>query len=143
MFASARPSVLGQHVLRAARAQLRQVATEVLDSALQHLDNRALKASRSAARTGKNQTRAPTTERMREVLERDRAVTQASPTTAPRAAERAAVVDEPIRTRTLATLLAAQGYRERALAMYEWLAEQNPSDETLRAEAVSLRATRV
>ncbi len=129
-------------MLRAARAQLRQVATEVLDSALTHLDNSAQKALR-----GSRGKRLPTAERMREVLERDRAVSKAQGACEPRPEPRAeprvepkAVCDEPIRTRTLASLLAAQGYRERALAMYTWLFEQNPGDASLRAEIARLSA---
>jgi hypothetical protein len=48
--------------------------------------------------------------------------------------------DEPIRTRTLARLLAQQGHRQRAAAMYETLLEEQPDDDELRAELEALRA---
>jgi hypothetical protein len=48
--------------------------------------------------------------------------------------------DEPIRTRTLARLLAQQGHRQRAAAMYEALLEKQPDDDELRAELAGLRA---
>jgi hypothetical protein len=50
------------------------------------------------------------------------------------------VKHEPIRTRTMARLLAAQGYRQRALAIYEELLAAPGADETLRAEAEALRS---
>jgi hypothetical protein len=46
----------------------------------------------------------------------------------------------PIRTRTLARLLAAQGYTARALAVYDALLAENPADTVLADEAASLRA---
>jgi hypothetical protein len=46
----------------------------------------------------------------------------------------------PIRTRTLARLLAAQGYTARALAVYDALLAENPADTALADEAASLRA---
>lgn len=46
---------------------------------------------------------------------------------------------EPIRTRTMARLLAAQGHPERALAIYEALMADDP-DPSLRAEAERLRS---
>lgn len=48
-------------------------------------------------------------------------------------------VEEPIRTRSMARLLAAQGHRERALAIYEELLAQNSEDAGLRREADALR----
>jgi hypothetical protein len=48
-------------------------------------------------------------------------------------------VEEPIRTRSMARLLAAQGHRERALAIYEELQAQNSEDGSLRGEADALR----
>lgn len=51
-----------------------------------------------------------------------------------------ALCKEPIRTRTMAKLLAAQGHRERALSIYEHLLRED-QDETLKAEANALRAT--
>jgi hypothetical protein len=49
--------------------------------------------------------------------------------------------DEPIRTRTLARLLAQQGHRQRALAMYEALLAEVPEDDDLRAERDELKAS--
>ncbi len=49
-----------------------------------------------------------------------------------------ALCDEPIRTRTMARLLAAQGYRKRALSIYEHLLALG-DDPALRAEADALR----
>lgn len=46
--------------------------------------------------------------------------------------------EEPIRTRTMARLLAAQGHRARALAIYDALMAADP-DPDLRAEAQRLR----
>jgi hypothetical protein len=46
---------------------------------------------------------------------------------------------EPIRTRSMAQLLASQGHRERALAIYEELCAQNSEDGELRTEAERLR----
>jgi hypothetical protein len=46
---------------------------------------------------------------------------------------------EPIRTRTMARLLASQGHRGRALSIYDDLLAANGSDATLRAEAEALR----
>jgi hypothetical protein len=40
----------------------------------------------------------------------------------------------------MARLLAGQGHRQRALAMYEVLLKQNAADASLRAEADALRA---
>jgi hypothetical protein len=48
-------------------------------------------------------------------------------------------VEEPIRTRTMARLLSAQGHRERALAIYEELLAQNSADATLQGEAEAVR----
>ncbi len=46
---------------------------------------------------------------------------------------------EPIRTRSMARLLATQGHRERALAIYEELCARNSEDRDLRGEADRLR----
>jgi hypothetical protein len=46
---------------------------------------------------------------------------------------------EPIRTRTMARLLASHGYHDRALAIYEHLLAEQPDDEALRAEAATAR----
>ncbi|HEX7476216.1 MAG TPA: hypothetical protein VF331_00275 [Polyangiales bacterium] len=48
-------------------------------------------------------------------------------------------VEEPIRTHSMARLLAGQGHRERALAIYEELITKNSSDNTLLQEAEALR----
>lgn len=50
------------------------------------------------------------------------------------------VCNEPIRTRTMARLLASQGHRERALSIYEYLLSRGSNDESLRAEADALRS---
>jgi hypothetical protein len=47
--------------------------------------------------------------------------------------------EEPIRTRSMARLLAAQGHRERALVIYEELLSRNSADAPLLAEATSVR----
>lgn len=47
---------------------------------------------------------------------------------------------EPIRTRTMAILLASQGHRRRALSIYEELLAKEPEDAILRAEVEALRA---
>lgn len=47
--------------------------------------------------------------------------------------------EEPIRTRSMAQLLAAQGHRERALAIYEELIAKDSEDASLEREAASLR----
>lgn len=44
-------------------------------------------------------------------------------------------IEEPIRTRSMARLLAAQGHRERACAIYQELLEKIPTDAQLRSEA--------
>ena len=56
-------------------------------------------------------------------------------------AEGAAGADDRIRTRTMARLLAKQGYRERALAIYEELIVRRPDDEVLQAEWHALRSS--
>ncbi|MET0339888.1 MAG: hypothetical protein ABW252_02760 [Polyangiales bacterium] len=47
---------------------------------------------------------------------------------------------EPIRTRTMARLLASQGYVDRALVIYEHLLAEAPDDDTLRVEVDKARA---
>jgi hypothetical protein len=47
---------------------------------------------------------------------------------------------DPIRTRTMARLLAIQGYRKRALSIYDELLARDANDEGLRAEADRLRS---
>jgi hypothetical protein len=46
---------------------------------------------------------------------------------------------EPIRTRGMAKLLALQGYRDRALSIYDELIAEDPDNAALRAEADRLR----
>jgi hypothetical protein len=50
------------------------------------------------------------------------------------------VCDEPIRTRSMARLLASQGHHRRALSIYDVLLAANTSDVTLQAEAAALRS---
>jgi hypothetical protein len=50
------------------------------------------------------------------------------------------VCKEPIRTRTMAKLLASQGHRARALSIYDFLIAKSPHDEALTAEAEALRS---
>lgn len=57
----------------------------------------------------------------------------------PRPATTRTFEEEPIRTRSMAQLLAAQGHRERALAIYEELIAQDSTDKTLEREAAALR----
>jgi hypothetical protein len=64
-----------------------------------------------------------------------RAATPWSPPPAPPSPS----VDEPIRTRTMARLLADQGYLARALAIYDVLERAHPSDAALGAEIESAR----
>lgn len=65
-----------------------------------------------------------------------------APTTTPPSPEApAGAQDEPIRTRTLARLLAQQGHRRRAMAMLESLLAETPQDAELQAELEALRAT--
>jgi len=155
---------VGARVLRAARAQLRDAATDALASALGAVEARVLGAATGSSR-GRSDRQV---ERMREVLERDRALASAAlpdPAPAPSPGpEPAATVpapaaaapmaeapsttpvvpecDEPIRTRSMARLLASQGYPERALAIYAYLLAKDATDPTLEAEAAALREAR-
>jgi hypothetical protein len=47
--------------------------------------------------------------------------------------------EEPIRTRSMARLLAGQGHKKRALAIYDALLKADAGDASLRAEADALR----
>jgi len=143
-----------------ASVQLREAAEGLVADALGRLEGR-LRGAAGATRS---------VERMREVLERDRALAfanqaaaplvrssespaQAEPTPAPLSAPVGAhetgtgaapepdVCNEPIRTRTFAQLLATQGHVQRALAIYAYLLEKKPDDAALMAEATALRAT--
>ncbi len=158
---------VGARVLRAARAQLREAATDALASALGAVEARVLGAATGSSR-GRSDRQV---ERMREVLERDRALASAalpdppapapvpSPgpepvATVPAPAAAAPVADapsttpvvpecdEPIRTRSMARLLAGQGHPERALAIYAYLLAKDATDPTLAAEAAALREAR-
>jgi hypothetical protein len=156
---------VGARVLRAARAQLREATTDALASALGAVEARVLGAATASSR-GRSDRQV---ERMREVLERDRALASAavpdppapapspgpeSAATVPPPAAAAPVAqapsntpvvpecDEPIRTRSMARLLASQGYPERALAIYAYLLAKDATDPTLEAEAAALRETR-
>jgi hypothetical protein len=62
----------------------------------------------------------------------------AAPAPAP-AAEAAAPAQDPIRTRGMAKLLALQGYKDRALSIYDELLAAEPNNAELRAEADRLR----
>src|SRR5262245_43486556 len=117
--------------ISAARTQLRDAATVAIAGALDALEARV---SRDRA-IGLQLDRARQLDRTREVLERDRALAFATaarpsetarptpPPAAPAPALRSArsatlECNEPIRTRSMAKLLAAQGHPERALAIY-------------------------
>lgn len=67
----------------------------------------------------------------------------AAPKPAPSARAAASDADDsagdPIRTRSMAKLLALQGYRERALSIYDELIAAEPDNAELRAEADRLR----
>jgi hypothetical protein len=63
----------------------------------------------------------------------------AKPSGEARAATTRTFEEEPIRTRSMAQLLAGQGHRERALAIYEQLIAQDSTDRTLEREAAALR----
>jgi hypothetical protein len=53
------------------------------------------------------------------------------------------VCTEPIRTRTMARLLASQGHADRALSIYDYLLASPGAEPSLRAEAEALRAARM
>jgi hypothetical protein len=167
----------GRRSLAVARGQLGQAVGEAVSGSLAALGERL----------GLHAQGAENTERLRDVVARDRALAAASPggrakpersaasgSTAqesgvdasqagsapvvqepvstpeaasapappPRAAEWTPVGGEPIRTRTMARLLAAQGYRERALALYAELLLRDPEDAGLREEAERLGGLR-
>jgi hypothetical protein len=168
----------GKRVLKQARAQLSQAVGEVLTGSLEALGER-LQGNRVLEQVGlAAQAHAL---RLREVVERDRALIASHPveredatglapgaetstteasTTPP--AIRSALVElapfvtgatavasavrapcrEPIRTRTMAKLLASQGHRQRALSIYDHLLAQDPSEPGLEQEASALRVQR-
>jgi hypothetical protein len=132
--------------LERARAQLGHAVGDALSSSLELLGER-LRMTRLASDAGR------TGQRLRDVVERDRALgavvakapkqaptPEPAPELPPSERAQASVPNEPIRTRTMARLLAAQGYRARALAIYEELIQRNPSDRELADEAAPLRA---
>jgi hypothetical protein len=129
---------------------LKQVATDALAGALDTLEARVLQARAEPSRAGG----AHQLDRLREVLERDRALATAGlPQPAPRplparvelpvppsaAAPAAIACDEPIRTRSMAKLLAAQGHPERALSIYAYLLAHDPGNAVVQAEYAALR----
>lgn len=61
-------------------------------------------------------------------------------TPSPRAAESEDSAGDPIRTRGMAKLLALQGYKDRALSIYDELLATEPDNAELRAEADRLRS---
>jgi hypothetical protein len=65
--------------------------------------------------------------------------TEHIPSEPPRQATTRTFLEEPIRTRSMAQLLAAQGHAERALAIYEELLAQDSGDAMLLREAAALR----
>lgn len=139
-------------ILQAAREQLRDAANEAIGGALDALEARV---AERRARASMRDRPGRQLERMREVLERDRALASASlPDEPPRATKTVTpaddvprtiapatpvVCDEPIRTRSMAKLLAAQGHADRALAIYAYLLAQDAGNAMLQAEAAALR----
>ena len=131
------------------RAQLRGLASDAIADALETLESRVLGGPARGGRAGRERQLA----RTREVLERDRALASATlseevprPSPPPAAAIGASntaldaiVCDEPIRTRSMAQLLAAQGHPERALSIYAYLLARDGSNPALHAEAAALR----
>ena len=63
-----------------------------------------------------------------------------APTPSARAADADGSAGDPIRTRGMAKLLALQGYRDRALSIYDELIAAEPDNAELRAEADRLRS---
>lgn len=147
-------------MLVAARTQLRKIADEVLETTFDTLESRIIQArSAKACVDGGRQI-----SRTREVLERDRALASCAapaalpiaPAVAPAAPAAVAVpppappppavvppavvCDEPIRTRTMAQLLAAQGHPDRALSIYRYLFARDPGNASLHAEITALEA---
>lgn len=136
-----------------ARARLQRAASAIVASSIE-----ALAEHLPAANAMRPQTGPDAAERTRTVLAIDRSTrAQASPP-APRPAPRlqpavakpvprppeptadaAPPCDEPIRTRSMARLLAKQGHPSRALAILEYLARSG-ADAELQAEIEALRA---
>lgn len=144
------------------RRSLRQAVGHALTGSLEALGGRLGGGSWFAKEAGLESTR-PHVNRLREVLDRDRAIIAANPelleleparsparavppplpAPAPMAKPPAppATCQEPIRTRTMAKLLASQGHPERALSIYDYLLARPGADNTLRAEAEALRSS--
>ncbi|HEX5655561.1 MAG TPA: hypothetical protein VFX59_00130 [Polyangiales bacterium] len=90
-------------------------------------DNAAMQAALAAP----EEARAPSS----------RAQVKAKVSARPAPREDAGSRGEPINTLTMARLLAMQGYKPRALAVYRQLLKRSPDDETLRAEFEALQAS--
>jgi hypothetical protein len=150
-----RPSATagGSRALERARARIHRAVGEVVSGSIEalaeHVPGERLPWARAK----------PTAEaglRLRTVLEIDRYMQAQearllraavpAPLVAPSAPARAAAAeretcDEPIRTRSMARLLAKQGHGQRALTIYDYLLAGNPSDGELRAEADAVRVS--
>jgi hypothetical protein len=144
-------SSIREQVLGAARAQLGELATHALESALDTLETQIVQARARSA--GAITSASRQLERTREVLERDRALASAAvslpvartlevptPTAPPAPDLMPADCDEPIRTRAMAKLLASQGHPVRALCIYRYLLAHNAGDRALEAEIAELEA---
>jgi hypothetical protein len=129
-----------------ARVQLEQAVGSVLAGSLEVLGERLLAGLPQESASKAEQ-------RLRDVVHSDRALDaiHAPAKTAPKPAPKAAaaevenraeltLADEPIRTRTMARLLATQGYRKRALAIYAELVGKQPDNTELRSERDRLLA---
>lgn len=123
-----------------ARAQLEKAAYEALHGSMSLLSERLRDPSARAQGAA---------HRMRDVLHGDRALaaqlesmkSAAQKLTPPQPPARPpAPKEDPIRTRTMARLLALQGYRERAISIYGELLARNPEDRTLAEELARLSA---
>lgn len=157
------PVPVGQravHAVAALRYRAGALASAKLSEAAEDLVAGAL--GRLEARLRRSAGPMRSLERVREILERDRALTFAGPPAAARAqpahaepvdaapvttaraggddAPAPVLCEEPIRTRTMARLLAAQGHVERALSIYAHLLRQSPGDSALLEEAAAARA---
>ena len=143
-----------------ARAQVARVLDEALSVPLEALDDRLRRRASAAPYPGMTWI---TRERLHDVLRNDRngaaqtegaaaaaapanagvadLATQAAAKPAAAAAPRLhGTCDEPIRTRSMARLLAKQGRPDRALAIYEALIALDPADAALRSELEATRA---
>ncbi len=75
-----------------------------------------------------------------ETVSRATAAPSSTPASDPDPELAALLAREPIQTRTMARILAAQGHSRRALAIYQKLLGQRPDDSELRAEAETARS---